>query len=69
MSLTRALVIAFAGTVALVGVGLVRAGRTERKQKARDRIREKATGVSSLETVGLGLLLIGLVGVLVDLAG
>lgn len=69
MWFTRAIVVAFAGVVALVGIGLIGAGRTERKRGPKDRLREGAARISSLETVGLGLFSIGVIGVLVDLAG
>jgi hypothetical protein len=69
MWVTKAIVISFAGAVALVGVGFMRAGRTGRKREPVDKVGREAKATSSLETVGLGLLLIGLIGVAVDLAG
>ncbi|MGD2042999.1 MAG: hypothetical protein PVJ28_05055 [Acidimicrobiia bacterium] len=69
MWFTRAVVVSFAGAVALIGVGLIRAGRAFRKSSSEKRDPDTAMTMSSLETTGLGLFVIGLIGVVVDLAG
>lgn len=65
---TRAVVIGFAGAIALVGAGLIRAGRSGRKRSSETR-RGRAGSETSLENLGLGLLAIGLMGAMVALAG
>lgn len=69
MWFTKAVVVAFAGAIALIGVGLMGAGRADRKSSAHIGTRDDSPDVPSLQTVGVGLFVIGLVGVLVDLAG
>jgi hypothetical protein len=69
MWFARAVVLTFVAGVAAAGLGLVGAGRTERKRNTEFGSRSLGGGTSTLETVGWGLFFIGFFGALVDLAG